>query len=133
MPTAEKTAAIEQLRETFDSAAAVFLADFTGLNVEKMTDLRRKCRSEGIELKVIKNTLLRRAIDGTDKEGIGDFLGGMTGVVLSGDDPIASAKALRELTKDLQKEEKFIIKGGWFRVVILPKPSFRYCRGKQVI
>jgi len=45
---------------------------------------------------------------------VGDYLSGMTGVVLSGQDPIDTAKAVREYTKALQKDEKFVVRGGWF-------------------
>ena len=80
MPTAEKTAAIKRLKDTFDGAASLFLADFTGLNVEKMTDLRRKCRAEGVEFSIVKNTL---AIKATQSLKLSDlephFKGNVTG------------------------------------------------------
>lgn len=114
MNRTQKAELVENLTAELQNTPLVLLADYRGISVPRITELREQLKSRGAEYRVIKNTLLRRAIDGTDKEGIGDYLAGMTGVVLSGDDPIAAAKAVRELTKDLQKEEKFVIKGGWF-------------------
>lgn len=114
MNRAQKAELVEGLSTRLAEAPLIILADYRGISVPEVTEFREKIRATGAEYQVIKNTLLRRAIEGTDKEGIGAYLTGMTGVVLSGEDPIATAKALRELTKTLQKEEKFIIKGGWF-------------------
>ena len=114
MNRTQKAELVQSLTAELENTPFVVLADYRGVSVPQVTELRQQLRKRGAEYRVIKNTLLRRAIDGTDKESIGDYLTGMTGVVLSGDDPIAAAKAVRELTKDLQKEKKFVIKGGWF-------------------
>ena len=105
MPTAEKTAAIEQLRETFGSAAAVFLADFTGLNVEKMTDLRRKCRSEGIQLKVIKNTLAVKACRELELTDLEPHFRGPTAMAVSTEDPVSPARVLMDFKKEHERPE----------------------------
>ena len=125
MNRTDKAELVANLTARLDSTPLIMLADYRGVDVPKITQLRQQFRDQGAEYKVIKNTLLRRAIDGTAKEGIGAFLGGMTGVVLSGDDPIATAKAVRELTRDLQKEEKFVIKGGWFEGDALDAESIK--------
>ena len=72
--------------------------------------------AKGIEYVVVKNTLARRALDGTEYESVAEGLKGMTGWVISGDDPIDAAKTLKALVKELdfKKNEKFIIKGGFF-------------------
>lgn len=114
MNRTQKAELVETLSARLAETPFVMLADYRGLTVTKVTDLRRELKARGAEYQVIKNTILRRAIAGTDKESMGEYLAGMTGVVLSSEDPIATAKAVRELTKDLQKEEKFVIKGGWF-------------------
>ncbi|RME25041.1 MAG: 50S ribosomal protein L10 [Deltaproteobacteria bacterium] len=114
MNRTQKAELVEGLAARLAETPLVILADYRGVTVNEITALRREIRAAGAEYKVVKNTLLRRAIEGTDKEGMNQFLAGMTGVVLSGDDPIATAKSLRDLTKDLQKEKRFIIKGGWF-------------------
>ena len=82
--------------------------------VAEITEFRDQLRAKGIRYEVVKNSLARRAIEGTPLEGLGVHLAGMTGWVLSGDDPILAAKTLREATKDLKKNEKFILKGGFF-------------------
>lgn len=114
MNRTQKVEFVENLSTRLANTPFVVLADYRGISVPEVTAFREQIRASGAEYQVIKNTLLRRAIDGTDKEGLGQFMTGMTGVVLSGEDPIATAKSLRDLTKDLQKEEKFVIKGGWF-------------------
>ena len=114
MNRTEKAELVENLSARLATTPLLMFADYRGITVTRVTALRQQLRAQGAEYQVIKNTLLRRAVAGTDKEGIGDYLSGMTGVVLSSDDPIATAKAVRDLTKDLQKEEKFVIKGGWF-------------------
>lgn len=114
MNRTQKAEYVEQLTTQLTETPLVVLADYRGITVPQVTEFREKLRETGGEYKVIKNTLLRRAIAGTEKENIGGYLSGMTGVVIAGDDPIATAKSLRELTKDLQKQEKFVIKGGWF-------------------
>jgi len=100
MPTAEKTAAIEQLRETFDAATAVFLADFTGLDVERMTKLRRKCRSEGVELKVVKNTLAVKACRALELTDLEPHFRGPTAMAVSTGDPTSPARVLVAFKKE---------------------------------
>ena len=114
MDRTQKVDFVDTLTERMARTPLVILADYRGIPVPRITEFRARIRETGAEYQVIKNTLLRRAIAGTSKEKMGKYLSGMTGVVLSGDDPIATAKSLRDLTKDLQKEEKFVIKGGWF-------------------
>lgn len=114
MNRTQKAELVDSLSERLKTTPLLIFADYRGVTVPRITALRRQLREQGAEYRVIKNTLLVRAVKGTAKEGIDHLLGGMTGVVLSSDDPIATAKALREMTKDLQKEEKFVIKGGWF-------------------
>lgn len=123
MNRAEKAEFVEGLSARLSETPLVILADYRGISVPEVTEFREKIRETGAEYQVIKNTLLARAIAGTDKEGMGEYLAGMTGVVLSGEDPIATAKSLRELTKTLQKEEKFVIKGGWFDGIALDAKS----------
>lgn len=119
MNRADKAELVESLSTRLATTPLVILADYRGITVSQVTEFRRKVRETGAEYQVIKNTLLKRAVAGTDKEGISKYLEGMTGVVLSGEDPIATAKSLRDLTKGLQKEEKFVIKGGWFDGIAL--------------
>ena len=114
MNRAQKAQLVEELSDQLKAAPLVVLADYRGVTVPEITELREKLRAEGVSYKVIKNTLTRRAVEGTPMESIGAHLTGMTGVLVSGDDPIAAAKALRAVTKDLRKTDRFVIKGGFF-------------------
>ena len=103
MPTAEKTAEIEQLRETFENASAVFLADFTGLDVETLTRLRRKCRGEGLELKVVKNTLAAKACQALELASLEPHFQGPTAIVVSKSDPASPARVLVDFKKENER------------------------------
>jgi large subunit ribosomal protein L10 len=105
MPTAEKTAVIEQLKETCDKAAAIFLADFTGLDVEKMTILRRKCREAGVEIRVVKNTLAVKAMRELNLGDLEPHLKGPTALATSVDDPASPARVLVDFQKQHEKPE----------------------------
>ena len=105
MPTADKTAAIEQLQETMDQAAAIFLADFTGLNVEQMTDLRRKFRAEGVRFEVIKNTLAIKACKALEITELEEHLKGPTAMATSLEDPASPARILVDFHKEHEKPE----------------------------
>ena len=72
----------------------LIVADYKGLDVAAMTDLRKKLREADVECKVVKNTLLRRATQQTDFEPINDQLVGPNAIILSYDDPVAPAKVL---------------------------------------
>ncbi len=114
MNPAQKQALVERFSDRIAKAPYVALADFRGVDVAQINMLRRAFEEAGVGYQVVKNTLARRAIEGTDKEGLGEYLTGMTGWVIAGDDPIAAAKKLRDATKDLRKQKLFEIKGGWF-------------------
>ena len=110
----QKAEFVDELSERLKSAPLVALADYRGVTVPEITQLREAFRAQGVGYEVIKNTLTRRAIAGTPMEGMAKYLTGMTGLIISNEDPIATAKALREVTKDLAKTERFVIKGGYF-------------------
>jgi ribosomal protein L10 len=110
----DKTSLVQGLSDRLNDVPLVVLADYRGVSVAEITEFRDQLRAKGIRYEVVKNSLARRAIEGTPLEGLGAHLTGMTGWVISGDDPILAAKTLREATKDLKKNEKFILKGGFF-------------------
>jgi large subunit ribosomal protein L10 len=114
MNYADKQAYVEDLSARLKDTPLVMLADYRGVTVAEIDALRRTFEAQGIQYEVVKNTLGRRAIEGTDMEGMGQWLTDMTGWVISGEDPIATAKAVRDAIKDLNKAEKFQIKGGFF-------------------
>ncbi len=110
----QKVELVEQLSERLQSAPLVVLTDYRGVDVAEINQFRRALEAQGVEYRVIKNTLGRRAVEGTELEGLAKHMTGMTGWVLSGDDPIATAKVLRDVTKDLNKKEKLLLKAGFF-------------------
>lgn len=81
-------------------AKVAILTRFTGLHVEKMTQLRRELRKSSVEYRVVKNTLLRLAIRGTDKELLEPRLEGPLAVATSGADPVSPARVLAKYAKD---------------------------------
>ena len=81
----------------------VYVTDFTGLNVARITDLRRKLRAAGVEYVVVKNTLVRRALADAKVPGLEPHLAGPTGLVLGGADPVAAAKVLGDFVKEFEK------------------------------
>jgi large subunit ribosomal protein L10 len=114
MNRAQKTELVQEFAERLSAAPFVAVADYRGITVEQVDKLRRALEKEGVEYRVIKNTLAKRAIAGTPMESLGEHLAGMSGWVLSGEDPVAAAKALRDVSKDLAKAQTFIVKGGYF-------------------
>ena len=94
----EKTQEIERLKESFSKAKSAILADYRGLTVSEMNEVRGKLREASVELRVTKNTLARIAIKGTDSEVLADSLKGPMAIAFSFDDPVAGAKALKSLS-----------------------------------
>ncbi len=105
----EKKALVKDLHGRFEQAAVIILTDYKGLNVEAINDLRRQLSQAGIEFKVVKNTLLRRASQNTDAALVDEFFTGPTAVALGYDDPVAPAKVLARFA---EKNEKLEIKAG---------------------
>ena len=104
----QKKAAVSEISDKLAGAQAVIVAEYRGLDVASATELRAKARKSGMYLRVLKNTLARRAVKGTPFEMLTDQLGGplMYGIA---QDPVAGAKVLAEFAKD---HEFFVIKGG---------------------
>jgi len=110
----EKASIVDGLSTRLENAHFVALADYRGISVAEVTDLRAKFKEAGVHYEVIKNKLAKRAIEGTDMAALHDMLQGMTTWIISGEDPIAAAKLLKAETKALVKDERFTIKGGFF-------------------
>ncbi|MFH1277057.1 MAG: 50S ribosomal protein L10 [Candidatus Eisenbacteria bacterium] len=100
MPTPKKEAAVATLKKKLEGAQAVVLADFTGLTVERINELRRQFYKNDAEFYVIKNTLGRIAVRETDMEGLTKYFeGGPTGWAVTSSDPTIPAKVLTEFAK----------------------------------
>ena len=104
----QKQAVVAEIAARLGSAQAVIVAEYRGLDVGAVTDLRAKARKSGVYLRVLKNTLARRAVKGTPFEKLS---GQMAGPLMYGiaQDPVAGAKVLAAFAKD---HEKFVIRGG---------------------
>jgi large subunit ribosomal protein L10 len=104
----EKAVKIDQVCAMVAQAKAIVVAEYRGLNVESITRLRRQARGQGVQLRVLKNTLARRAVTGTPFGGLADHLVGPL-VYGMGPDPVAVAKVLSSFAKD---NEKLVVKAG---------------------
>jgi large subunit ribosomal protein L10 len=104
----QKQAMVSEVSARLAKAQAVIVAEYRGLDVGRVTQLRSKARKSGLYLRVLKNTLARRAVQGTPFEKLSEQLVGplMYGIA---DDPVAGAKVLAEFAKD---NEQFVIKAG---------------------
>ena len=103
-----KKEVVAEVSERLKKAQAVVLAEYRGLPVEDITVLRSQARASGVYLRVLKNTLARRAVQGTPFEKLGDHMVGPLAYGIS-DDPVAAAKVLHMYAKT---NEKLVIKAG---------------------
>jgi large subunit ribosomal protein L10 len=101
----EKEAVVSEIQKRFESSKTVILADYRGLNVEEVTELRKKMREAGIEYKVLKNTMTSRAAKAANIEGLDEYLSGPTALAFSYQDYAAPAKILSDFAKDHKKLE----------------------------
>jgi large subunit ribosomal protein L10 len=103
-----KKEVVAEVSERLKKAQTVVLAEYRGLPVEDITVLRSQARASGVYLRVLKNTLARRAVQGTPFEKLAEKMVGPLAYGIS-DDPVAAAKVLHAYAKG---NEKFVIKGG---------------------
>ena len=97
---AQKQEIVAEVAAAVRTSHAAVLADYRGLAVEDMTDLRVKAREGGVYLRVVRNTLARRALAGTDYECLHDALVGPTLLALSREEPGAAARLLKDFTNE---------------------------------
>lgn len=115
MSRLEREQAVESLSKRFSECSGAIVMDYKGLNVEKITGLRRQVRDTGSEIKVAKNTLLKIATKDTEYEALHDAFVGQTAVAFIGGDPALLAKVLTKFDKEEKKvnpETTFQIKSG---------------------
>jgi large subunit ribosomal protein L10 len=104
----EKAEAIDTIKRRFDRMTSAVFIDFAGMSVEEVTKLREIFRAKGVEYKVCKNTLVKKAL-GDQAKGLDVALRGMTGIAWSYEEPSAAARVVRDFKKD---NEKLKIKAG---------------------
>ena len=103
MPTPQKETVLQDTAERIADVRGIYLADFSGMTVEKLSLLRKKCREEGVQFKVIKNTLLKRAFNGRGITELDDHLVGNTGLVFSPTNEMIPARILVDFAKEHEK------------------------------
>ncbi|MGE5630275.1 MAG: 50S ribosomal protein L10 [Caulobacteraceae bacterium] len=98
-----KEAIVSEVKEKLGKSNAVVLVDYKGINVEDVTELRKKFREAGVDYKVYKNTLFKRAASELGVESLHDFLQGTVAVAFGYNDAVAPAKTLNQFIKDHPK------------------------------
>jgi large subunit ribosomal protein L10 len=104
----QKKAVVAEVSEQFKGAQAALIAEYRGLTVAQVTELRKKARGSQIYLRVVKNTLARRAVVGSEFECLKDSFTGPLALAIS-KDPVSVAKVLSEFAKD---NDKLVIRAG---------------------
>ena len=111
----EKAAVIEEVSAQVAQAGSIVLAEYRGLTVEKITQLRKQARESGVYLRVLKNTLVRRAVKDTPYEKLADQMVGPLMYGISAD-PVAPAKLIASFAK---ANEQLVVKGGAMPNVVM--------------
>ena len=112
---AKKAEIVKQTTDMLNAAQSAIVVDYRGLTVAEVTDLRKQLRDAGIQMSVIKNKILDRAVEGTDYEDLRSTFVGPTAVAFSDEDPIAPAKILKKFADDHDALE---IKGGFIEKTV---------------
>lgn len=116
MEYARKQEMVGEIKETLDGVMSIVLADYRGLDVPTVTEMRDEFRAAGCGYRVLKNTLVKIAIKDSDMEPMSALLSGPTAVMWSTDSPAAAAKIAVKWAKD---QKDFTIKGGFFEGEVL--------------
>jgi large subunit ribosomal protein L10 len=115
----QKQQLVDQIKEKIDSAKVIVVSDYRGIPVKDITGLRRKLLGDKSEFKIVKNTLLRRALEAAGFTQLNDHLNGPTGVLFGYGDPVAPVKTLVKFIAEVEKGE---IKAGLVeKVAVDPK------------
>lgn len=110
MVRADKLESVETIKGYFDQGTSAVFVDYKGMTVEEVSKLRTEFRASGVVYKVLKNTLVKRALgDAPYSSELSSALVGMTGVAFSGEEPGAAAKVVKEFSKS---NEKLKVKAG---------------------
>lgn len=120
MKRSDKEQLVTELRDKITGANALYFTDFTGLNVKRMTELRRRLRKAGVDYVVIKNTLALRAVNESGLAGA--TLKGPTGVVVA-KDAIVAAKVLVDFAKE--HDQRPSMKGGLYEGNAIDEATFK--------
>lgn len=106
---AQKATIVEDVKVKFEAAASAVIVDYRGLTVDEVTRLRKELREAGVEMRVIKNSILSRAAKAAGLEGLDAVFAGPTAIAFSNEDVVAPAKIIANFAKEAKNLE---IKGG---------------------
>lgn len=109
---AAKQAYVKELNEKLSGAMAGVVVSYNGISVADDTKLRKELREAGVEYTVVKNTMLRLAVKGTQYEALTEYFKGDTAIAISPEDPAAAARILCKFA-DADKSKRFTVKGGF--------------------
>ena len=116
MPSAKilesKKAFVKEMNEKIAGSLAGVVVAYNGISVENDTKLRKELREAGVEYMVVKNTMLRLAVKGTQYEALAEYFKGDTAIALSAEDPASAARILCKYA-DADKTKRFTVKGGF--------------------
>jgi large subunit ribosomal protein L10 len=119
---AKKQQEVNEVVEKMNAANSLVVVDYLGLTVAEVTELRKQLREAGVEFKVIKNTIMRRALDSQDLEYHEEVFQGPTAVAFGMEDAVAPAKILSDFAK---KAEALELKGGILEGEVLSKEEIQ--------
>lgn len=126
MVQAAKTKRMDDLKSVVEGAKSIVLADFTGLNVKDISELRRICRESGVRFRVVKNTLAKRAFGDLGYGGISILLDGPTAVAVSEKDEVLPAQILKKFADEYELPK---LKGGFVQGRVLSAEQVRRLAG----
>ena len=106
---AQKQAQVDELKDKFESSVSTIIFDYRGLTVAEVTELRKQLRESGVDMQVVKNTLLRRSAQDAGFEDLEDIFKGPTAIAFSEEEVVAPAKIISEFADD---HEAIELKGG---------------------
>lgn len=118
MDRAGKEQVISDIREAFSNVMSVVLADYRGIDVPTVTQIRDEFRKAGCHYRVLKNTLVKIAIKGSKMEPMSVLLTGPTALMWSNESPAAAPKLAMKFAKE---QERFVVKGGYFEGGVLDR------------
>ena len=110
MPTQEKVETVEELKARLDGVTTMLLAEYRGLTVLQLADLRKQLKAVSAEYKIVKNRLAKLAIGASEMQALGPELKGPTGLILGKGDPVSVAKAVHTFARTNQA---LVIKAGF--------------------
>ena len=116
----QKSQIVDRLSGALAEVPAVVVAGFSGLTVEATDSLRSEMRAAGVSYEVVKNTLAKRAVAGTDKEGMTSLFKGNTAIAFHEEDPAIAAKIIKKFSKD---NPAITLKGGWIGGEVLDETT----------